>query len=141
MQSRQAGFTLIELMIVVAVIGLLAAVAYPSYTVYVTRSALNDGHAALSDWRIRMEQFYFDNRSYRNAGGACGIAAPTATQYFSFTCASANANSYTLTATGNSGTTNGFVFTLNQANVRATTATPAAAPWSGRTSTTAWITK
>lgn len=140
MQRRQTGFTLIELMIVVVIVSLLAAVAYPSYTAHVTRSALNDGFAVLSDWRIRMEQFYFDQRSYRN-GSACGIPAPTATAYFSFSCSAPDANSFTLTATGNSGNTTGFTFTLNQANTRATTASPNRAPWNGRTSTTEWITK
>ncbi|MBN9427739.1 MAG: prepilin-type N-terminal cleavage/methylation domain-containing protein [Burkholderiales bacterium] len=140
MQRRQAGFTLIELMIVVVIVSLLAAVAYPSYTAHVTRSALNDGFAALSDWRIRMEQFYFDRRTYQNSG-ACGIAAPAATGYFSFSCSAPTANTYTLTATGNASSTTGFVFTLNQANVRATTATPSRSPWSSRTSTTEWISK
>jgi len=71
-----------------------------------------------------MEQFYQDNRTYQNAG-ACGQATPTALTNFAVACAiGAGGQAFTATATG-AGTTAGFVYTINQANVRATTAIPA----------------
>ena len=59
-----AGFTLIEIMITVAVIAIIAAVALPSYFDYVTRSRLVEARANLADMRTRMEQFFLDNRTY-----------------------------------------------------------------------------
>ncbi|MBN4079143.1 prepilin-type N-terminal cleavage/methylation domain-containing protein [Beggiatoa alba] len=67
-------FTLIELMIAVAIVALLAAVALPSYSGYVVRSKIADTTSQLSDLRLRMEQFRQDNRSYLT-GGACAIGA------------------------------------------------------------------
>jgi type IV pilus assembly protein PilE len=102
-RSRAAGFTLIELMIVVAVIGILAAAAYPLYTEYVQRSRITEATATLNDMRVRMEQYFQDNRTYAN-GGACGVADPpfnAAESSFQVVCGGANANGYTLNANGN----------------------------------------
>ena len=121
----ESGFTLIEAMVVVAVLGILAAIGIPNYSRYVTRGNLVEAGNALSEYRVRMEQFYQDNRTYQNAGGACGQAVPTALDTFTVACAiAAGGQAFTATATG-AGTTNGFVYTINQANVRATTAIPA----------------
>ncbi|MGZ8994676.1 MAG: type IV pilin protein [Burkholderiaceae bacterium] len=121
----QSGFTLIEVMVVVAVIGILAAIAIPNYSRYITRGNLVEAGNALAEYRVRMEQFYQDNRTYQNAGGACGQAVPAGLDNFAVTCAiTAAGQAFTATATG-AGTTNGFVYTINQANVRATTAIPA----------------
>ena len=67
------GFTLIEVMIVVGIIAILAAVAIPSYAEYARRGQLPEGFSQLSDYRIKMEQFFQDNRNYGN--GECGIPA------------------------------------------------------------------
>ena len=123
------GFTLIELLIVVAVISILAAIAYPNYTDYVRRGNLQEAFANLSDYRVRMEQFYQDNRTYANAGN-CGAAAIPAgsIKFFSYACAlnttvgAPAGQSYTMTATGTAGSVSGFVYTINERNVRATTA-------------------
>lgn len=118
----QKGFTLIELMVVVVIIGILASVAIPAYQDYVTRGKLSSGFTALSDWSLRMEQYYQDNRTYLNgAGTACApVTAPTATD-FTLTCAGA-ATTYTLTAAGTGGL-NGFTYTINQAGVKSSTTT------------------
>ena len=56
--SNFGGFTLIEVMITVAVIAILAAVALPNYVEYVTRSRLVEAKTNLSDMRTRLEQYY-----------------------------------------------------------------------------------
>ncbi len=58
------GFSLIELMIAVAIMGILAAVIYPSYTDFVTRGGRADGLAAVMRVANLQEQFYLDNRQY-----------------------------------------------------------------------------
>lgn len=109
-------------MVTVAIVAILAAVAYPAYQDYIRRGALSDATATLADLRVKMERHYQDNRTYAAGGGGCGVANPPATQYFNFACAlGADPQTYTFTATGNTGLTNGFVFTINHQNVRATT--------------------
>lgn len=130
------GFTLIELMITIAVIAVLSAIALPAYTDYVTRSKLAEAYAHLADLRVKMEQSYLDNRRYSSTtgGGTCGIPGgntPTAqgTKYFDFTCASANPNAagdqeYLLTATGKAAESlSGIAFTINHSNTKATDVT------------------
>jgi prepilin-type N-terminal cleavage/methylation domain-containing protein len=137
--KKASGFTLIEIMIVVAIIGILAAIAVPQYTDYITRSQLVQAHAGLSDFRVRMEQFYQDNRTYTGVAlGTCGAAAPAGANNFTFTCDSAG-QTYTATATGSSGRVTGFVFTINERNVRATTNTMTG--WGSADMATCWITR
>ena len=138
--DQQRGFTIIELMIAVAIIAILAAVALPAYNDYVQRSKLVEAFTALSDFRVRMEQFYQDNRRYDGGGlNGCGAAAPN-TQYFTFACApgAAPSQTYTITATGvaNQGLTD-FIYTLNQNNVRATT--KLGAGWTGYPNAACWV--
>jgi type IV pilus assembly protein PilE len=128
------GFTLMELMIVVAVIGILAAIGFPSYNDYVTRSKIAEATSALSDGRIKMEQFFQDNRRYDPG------VAPAATTYFTYALSPApTLTTYTLTATG-IGSMAGFVYTINQNNAKQTTAAPAG--WAAAAMpANCWITK
>jgi type IV pilus assembly protein PilE len=125
MRTMNKGFTLIEMMIVVAIIAILAAIAYPSYADYVTRGRIPEATAALSDGKVKMEQFFLDNRAYnngtRNACTSPPIQSITA-RHFTITCnAPANANppTFTLTATGIGGMT-GFTYTINERNQKIT---------------------
>jgi type IV pilus assembly protein PilE len=115
------GFTLVEVMVVVAIIGIVSAFAIPSYNDYVLRASLTEATNALSDARVRMEQSYSDNRTYAN-GAACAAALQN-TERFNVTCATTNAGQgYIVTATGTTaGQTSGFVYTINNQNTRTTT--------------------
>ena len=126
------GFSLIELMVTVAIIGILSVIAFPAYMDYVLRAKLTDAAVQLSSWRTQMEQSYQDNRIYN-------CFAMPATQYFTFACVVANAgNSYTLSANGiNASPTAGFTFTIDESNNKQTTAVPPG--W--LPSNTCWITK
>lgn len=116
---RNRGFTLIELMVVVVVIAILASVGYPSYTEYVQRSKIAEATSNLSDWRIRMERYFQDNRTYLS-GAACGAGKPP-DDSFSYDCANVTADTYTLRATGLAARgMNGFVYTVDEGNDRTT---------------------
>lgn len=133
------GFTLIELMIVIVIIGILAAIAIPQFSQYVAKSKLTDGQSALADYHTRLEQFYQDNRNYGTAGSICGdannngsltdagdVALPTS-RYFTFACTVSGTSNqaYTATATSNAGVGLGaagdYVYTVNESNAKTTT--------------------
>ena len=119
---RHTGFTLIEVMIVVAIVAILSAIAIPSYSEYVIRSRITDGIAGLAGMRVKMEQYFQDNRSYVATPAAClpGSIAPLPdAKNFTFKCDLTTA-SYLVTATG-TGPMDGFSYTLSQDNTRATT--------------------
>ena len=107
-RSHQRGFTLIELMIVVVVLGILAAIAIPNYSDYKNKSRRNEGRTLLMQIVAKQEQFFQDNRSYsgdlRNIGtlAASSVAATTASSpngYYTVTINRPDAYSYVLTAT------------------------------------------
>lgn len=122
--KNRSGFTLIELMVTVAIIAILAALVVPNYSEYVRRSTLNEAFSSLSDLRVKLEQFYQNNRNYGN--DSCGndgnadrvsFAVPGK---FTYTCALAG-DGYVMTATGSSGAANGHTFTLDSSNAKGTT--------------------
>ena len=139
--TRSRGFTLLELMVVMAILAILAAIAIPSYTEYVRRSRIIEAFSTLSGMRVKMEQYYQDNRSYLAACGAPPSVAPmpNPTQNFTFDCPALGANNYTLRARGIVGTTmDGFTYTVDDQNAR-TTVMGAPSTWPG--SPVCWVTK
>ena len=115
-------------MIVVVVIGILAAIAYPMYGDYVTRGQIIDGTTKLGDFRTQMERWFMDNRTYLGGGAAgCGIADRPAVgeDYFGITCVRIPGppEGYVVTATGARGGVTGFVYTVNQANAKTSAGT------------------
>jgi type IV pilus assembly protein PilE len=118
------GFTLLETMVVVAIVAVLAAIAVPSYAGYVKRSHILEAVARLSDARARMEDYFQDERSYVDAAGRCGAPPPVvgSADAFTLTC-TATATTYTYTATGAAAKAmNGFVYTVDEKGARATVA-------------------
>ena len=116
---KRNGFTLIELMITVAIIGILAAVALPSYSAYVNRGKITEAVAALADYRIKMEQYFQDNRNYGIASAACPVSV-SSSKYFIFSCtvgSNTPSVSYVASATsiaGALGTASGdYTYTIN----------------------------
>ncbi|OWG19385.1 prepilin-type cleavage/methylation domain-containing protein [Delftia sp. K82] len=95
------GFTLIELMVVVAVIGILSAIAYPSYAEYLRKSRRTDGRRALLEAAGAMEKYFSANLTYEGATlGGTGVYASRSPDGFYELSLSPDptASSYTLIA-------------------------------------------
>jgi len=139
-RRASAGFTLIELMMTVAIAAILASVAIPMYRDYVLRSRIIDATTKLSDFRVRMEQYFMDNRTYAD-GANCGVPNPTDTGDAAFTvvCNNATATTFTATASGKASKGMGdFAYTIIQSGAKATTGLPAV----GWTNTAGcWVTR
>jgi len=121
--KKNQGFTLIELMIVVGIVGILAAIAVPQYLDYITRAQLVPAHTGLNGFRVRMEQYFQDNRRY-DCDGA--LSKSPVIERFDVKCASTD-NTFLITATGSSGRVaigTPFAMTIDHTGARATTGAP-----------------
>ena len=115
-KNQQTGFSLMELMIVVAIIGILAAIALPAYQDHVRRAKAVEATSTLSEMRTRMEQFFQDNRTY--VGGPCTAPAGANRTFFDFSCDVATATTYTLNADGIGDMAADYSYTINQDNAK-----------------------
>ena len=115
------GFTLIEVMIVVAIITILAAVAIPSYRDYILRGQLVDATTLLAGTRADMERYYQDNRKY-TAVGAFTPPCVKSQGNFDLTCSVLTDTTFTLLATGKNGAV-GFSYSIDQQDNRLTVST------------------
>ncbi len=127
--SNQYGFSLIEVMIVVAIMGILASIAIPGYQDYIKSGNAAEAPANLANCRVQAEQFYQDNFTYM--GFAC---VPSDAKFFDYSIENQSATTYTLKATGKSSQNMGnFSFTVNQDNAKTST-------FDGATGSTCWLT-
>lgn len=121
---QQEGFTLLELLIVLGIIGILSAIAIPAYRDYIIRGKITEATSNLGDMRIKLEQFYQDNRTYV---GACvgGTVAPLPTgsnaRAFTYSCPTLTAATFSVRALGNANEgMSGFDYTIDQSNAKTT---------------------
>ncbi len=140
-RAALAGFTLIEVMIVVAIVGILAAIALPAYTDYIRRGRIPEATSALAAFQGRMEQWFQDAKSYNPTGttSGCGVAGSTM-KYFTVSCTSNNASTYTATAAGiNGGPMSGFSYTIDQDGNKTSTITGVSG-WTAASPNNCWVT-
>jgi type IV pilus assembly protein PilE len=108
------GFTLIELMVAMAIMGVLLAVALPQYNEYTVKGKLTEAMSQLSDLQLRQEQYYQDNRTYSN-----GMTPRATGSYFTATSCVTSNSGQTYICTASSPTLN-FAYTVNEAGVKTT---------------------
>ncbi len=103
MRKHMRGVTLMELMIVVVIVGILAAIAYPNYRQYVAKAKRNEAKAALLQIATLQERFYLQNNTYTadmtnlGFGGAGNVLSDTGA--YSINVGAANANTFSAVAT------------------------------------------
>lgn len=131
--NKQNGFTLIELMIVVAIIGVLSAIAFPSYQSYMKKSARADAKVGLSKLADKQERFYLQNNTYTTSFTATGLNTSLTSEegYYEFTITSDDlVSGFLLTATAVStksqaNDTDCTVMTLSSTSVKTPNGVPA----------------
>nr|WP_256441776.1 type IV pilin protein [Cupriavidus sp. AcVe19-6a] len=117
------GFTLIELMITVAIIAILAATAYPSYISHVIKGRRAAAQASLMDIAQRQQQYLLDSRSYAGSLATLNVTPPTdVTAYYTISIAAVAGSppTFTVTATPITGTSqaNDVTLSINNAGVK-----------------------
>ncbi|HTQ73545.1 MAG TPA: type IV pilin protein [Burkholderiales bacterium] len=146
--KRHTGFTLIELMVTVAIVAILAAIALPNYTAYLARGKIAEATTNMLAMKTKLEQYFQDNRTFAGACAA-GTTAPLPPPYLSggnpgelryvkITCSNLTATTYTIQADGMDSSIANLTLTIDQANVRRTVSVPAG--W-GMPTQNCWVSK
>ncbi len=128
-QGESAGFTLIEILIVVAILGILAAIAVPAYQDSVRKSRRSDAQGALTSFANAMERHYTTNNTYRGAAaGGADTGAPDifptqtpidgSTKFYNLTIQAATNTTFTLRATPIGGQVGDGIMELTNTGVR-----------------------
>jgi len=123
-RKKSTGFTLIELMIVVAIIGIIAAIAYPSYQDQVRKSKRTDGHSKIMDAMARQERYFSENNTYTDDMTDLGYAADPVDsddghyKIDGAACGAGIAQCVKLTATAQGGQATDGDLTLDSTNVK-----------------------
>lgn len=143
--QRHSGFTLIEMLITMAVIAILAAIALPNYTAYITRSKITEATTNLLAMRTKLEQYYLDNRSYVGAcapGTVAALPPADSQKYFDIDCPTLTdgpPQAYTIRAKGKAGgDLASMTLTIDQANAHKTVSVPTG--WT-LPATNCWVSK
>lgn len=134
--SFQAGFSLVELMVALAIAAVIAAFALPAYRDHTLRSYLPEMSSSLQLSALRLEQYYQDHRSYLK-GTDCGVTLPSS-EHFAYTCTSPeDGQSFLITATGLAAMAE-FSYTINHQGQTRTVLLPER--W-GKTPSNCWVMK
>lgn len=97
--KKSQGFTLVEVMVVVVIIGILVSIGYPSYQEYTTRTSRSDAHTALLRMADMQERYYLQNQAYAPDTKIAELGGATTKEgYYTLNVSAANADSYTLNA-------------------------------------------
>jgi type IV pilus assembly protein PilE len=145
--KRMPGFTMIELMITLAIVGILASIALPMYFESVTRSKITDGLAKLGSYQGKMWDYYNDHAStFVNPplSTTCGLGAAPVNpdDYFTITCGPPvpTDSTFTVVATGIAAKgMGGFTYSITQTNAKSTVSVPAG--WSLPAPNNCWATR
>ncbi len=121
--EKTAGFTLIELLITLVIIGILVAIAYPSYTQFIQKSRRSEALAILTQDQIILERCFSQNLSYSAACSALPSFPQTTPEgFYTINLSNLTATTYTLTATLGGTQVNDkkcAIMSINQANIKA----------------------
>ena len=131
MKKKTRGFTLIELMIVIAILGILASIGYPAYTSYVKKGNRADAIASLLALKGRMEEYYMNNDSYTGADVAT-LMGSTQSQEGHYTLSfsgTPDAYGYKLVATANGSDPECLTLTLDSLGQKGATGSDPTSCW------------